>query len=299
MSQLSSEQLCLFERAQETWNLRSEAKRWCLPLNEESMTELLLLNLKRHYPSRITIQPFNKHEEAKTGGDWSWTFISHDRKWSQSMLVQAKRLDDLDHCYTKIDYRIGRKTTNGKPRIRQIDQLIKTGKKQKQVPIYFFYNHLSDPSCIPSNCGTLHNSKRLLPNSWGISFASAISVRKHLPDKRFDQHKKYSFPFHCLLCSQGYGDSPVRRPKGSPGVVAEMMSRLFSEDEFDDELSRRDMSTLLGPAEGVPAMVTMAEQVAALDDPQERDQEAEMLGREFHGIAGAVIFRDSANPENN
>lgn len=288
---LSSEQFCLFSRAQHTWLWRNEAKRLRSPLNEETLTELLLLNLKRYYPGSVTIQPFHKQEEANTGGDWAWTFLSHDRMWSQSMLVQAKRLDNFDRSYNKLDYRIGKKPTDGTPHIRQIDKLIETAKKHGQLPIYIFYNHLNNSNRIPRNCCISSNWWELFPQSWGISFASAVAVRNALPDKSFNKHRGHSLPFHCLLCSQNVGDKPARRPQGSPGVVADALSRLFTDFEVDD-VAGLDMSLPFEPMRGVRPLFAEAEEVASLDDSEERDQRAEGLGRVYRGIAGAVILRD-------
>ena len=208
------------------------------------------------------------------------------------MLVQAKRLDDSDRFYSGIDYKVAKKPTDGTPHVRQIDRLIQTARQRRQLPIYIFYNHIDNPNCIPLNCITLQGLGKVSPQSWGISFASAFAVRIVLPDKRFARHQQHSRPFHCLLCSQGVGDGPGSRPKGSPGVVAAALSRLFTGEGYD-ELVRLDMSSLLEPIEGVPHMFMRAEEVASLGDPEERDQEAEMLGREFRDIAGAVILRDS------
>ena len=208
------------------------------------------------------------------------------------MLVQAKRLDDSDCFYNKLDYRIGKKPTDGKPHVRQIDRLIQTAEKQGQLPIYIFYNHLNDRSRVPQNCGTLNCADGLLPESWGVSFASAIAVRNALPDKRFDRHRKHSLPFHCLLCSQGLGVSPGRSPQGSPGVVAAVLRRLFTDDELEEVLSR-DLLSRLEPSQGIPIMTARAEEAASVDDLQEREHAAETLGEEYPDIAGAVILRDS------
>ena len=208
------------------------------------------------------------------------------------MLVQAKRLDDSDQVYSGIDYKIGKNPTDGTPHIRQIDRLIKTAEQRRQLPIYIFYNHINDPNRISPNCTTLHGSGKLSAQSWGISFASAFAVRAALPDKSFNRHQQHSLPFHCLLCSQQVGDRPGSRPKGTPGVVAAMLSRLFRGDGNED-LVRLGMSPLLEPLEDIPPMFKKAEEVAFLSDPEERDREAEMLGREFRDIAGVVILRDS------
>ena len=253
-SSLLPTQRCLSKRAGHTWRLRGEAKRLRLPLNEECLTEMLFLNLKRYYPGRVTIQPFNKQEEANTGGDWAWAFVSHDRMWSQSMLVQAKRLDDFDRYYNKIDYRIGRKPTDGTPHIRQIDRLIRTAGQWGQLPIYIFYNHLDNPDRIPGSCCSLSVGGRLWPQSWGISFASAVAVRQSLPDKSFDRLASHSLPFHCLLCPLGVGGRAARRPQGSAGTAAAVLSRLFAGTEVDD-IAQFNVPPPFEPTTGVSPMI--------------------------------------------
>ncbi len=92
------------------------ARELALLFSEETVTETFLLDLKLQYPGTVTIVPFNKRKEAKTGADWAWCFENEDRSYSYPMMVQAKLLDDLDTTYREIDRTIGKSST------RQIDR---------------------------------------------------------------------------------------------------------------------------------------------------------------------------------
>ena len=100
---MTPEQSCLLGLARTTWAKRGAAKQAGLPYNEETVTETVLLDLKLHYPGRVTIVPFSKPQEARFGADWAWAFVSADGAWSVTMLVQAKRLDDAEQDYRGID----------------------------------------------------------------------------------------------------------------------------------------------------------------------------------------------------
>jgi Holliday junction resolvase len=55
-------------------------------MGEETITELLLLELKRRHENEIKIVPFNRRQEARNGADWAWSF--EGKQWL-GMRVQA------------------------------------------------------------------------------------------------------------------------------------------------------------------------------------------------------------------
>jgi hypothetical protein len=161
-----------------------------MPFSEETITDTVLLDLATQNPGEITIFPFNKHREGKTGADWEWCFYDRDTSTFQPMLVQAKLLDDRDQEYSHIDRIIG---STG---IRQIDRLISTSARRRIPAIYVFYNHLKDEGRIPSHvCGSFD-----CVECWGCSVALADAVKSTLPAKGFDALKVHSKPWVCLLC---------------------------------------------------------------------------------------------------
>ncbi|MDE0076904.1 MAG: hypothetical protein OXO50_05250 [Caldilineaceae bacterium] len=279
----TAQQHCLLQLSVGVWKRRKAAKRTGLHYNEETVTEGLLLDLQVNFPGEILIVPFTKTREAQMGADWAWAFIGPDGQSNQGMLVQAKRLDDSDRNYKSL-YKKNR-SKGGLPSIHQIDRLINSAKRYRLPPVYAFYNHVDDESRIPdSACGSLNGP---VPESWGVSFASAFKVRRAKPDKTFDCHRLHSRPLHCLLCSHGTGE---RDPQGSPTMAARTLSQLFRGiDEDGDEL---DLTTLFTPGTELPRLFREAERVYRSGHMGDREVIAE-LRTEFPDLAGVVLFRDN------
>lgn len=165
------QQLCLLYLSANIWRRRGAAKSYRLSFNEETATELLLLNLAEQFPGKVKIIPFTRSQEAEWGADWAWAFVGQDGHCSPGMLVQAKRLDDRDRQYSELFYR--RKPDGTGSLTSQIDQLIEKARHHGLLPVYAFYNHLSDPSRVPkASCRSLVMMANPLPQSWGISIAS-------------------------------------------------------------------------------------------------------------------------------
>jgi hypothetical protein len=109
-----------------------DAHRLKLSIGEETITELLLLELAKTHTSEVVIHSFNRQAEAKTGADWEWFFEGH--LWL-GMRVQAKRLDYTTQQYKHLQYVSGRKNP-----IRQVDLLLAAAKKTNRYPAYCFYS---------------------------------------------------------------------------------------------------------------------------------------------------------------
>ena len=288
MYSFTAQQHCLLNLSVSIWRRRGAAKRFGLIFNEETATEVFLLELAEHFPGNAIIVPFTHWTEARTGADWAWGFVGPNGRAFQGMLVQAKRLDDGDRVYREVFSKS--RVRGAKPPIRQIDRLISSSKLLGLPPVYAFYNHLTDPRRVPKgSCGSLSMISPALPESWGISIASAIAVRKESPVKTFDRHRRHSRPLHCLLCSAGTG---TQGPLGSAGAAAEALSQLFDGTDEDDGLGP-DMGPPFRPATELPELfqyaVSRHEMRSTGEEPGSVD-----LPMEFRSIAGVVIMRDPA-----
>jgi hypothetical protein len=286
---LSPEQDCLLQLARMVWQRRGAAKQAGLPLNEETITETFLLDLKTRYPGRVEIVPFSKAKEAQLGADWAWAFISADKHWSITMLVQAKRLDDRERNYKGINRNIGTRS----PPVRQIDQLIQTGARYGIPPIYAFYNHLGTASRVPMRCRSINPASIEQLEGWGISIASAYMTKARLPSESFDTHSMHSIPLHCLLCTWGSGDPG---PTGSPGPVGHALNRLGPPPPSGSE-GIGPGPDRFAPREGLHPIIRATLNVAEIENAEEREGMAERLAEEFPGVAGAVILRDGREPK--
>ncbi len=273
MNNLTTEQVFLLGLSRMVWTKRGAAKAAGLPFNEETITETILLDLKTAYPGHVQVVAFNKNQEANTGADWLWSFISADRSWSLTMLVQAKRLEDAEKIYPGINRNIGKRT----PPVRQIDQLLATATAQGVPALFAFYNHVSQTSRVPQTCGSLSPGDPNHIDGFGISLAEAHAVYADLPDETFDAHRDHSMPLHCLLCSAGSGTRPTG---GTPELAASGIARLrgiIARDVPDSKAS--------GLTRGLHPLVEFALGIAA-----RRADAHETV--DFPGIAGVVILQD-------
>lgn len=205
MSVLSQEQSFFLDLSRMVWAKRDAAKKSRLSFSEETITETILLDLKTQYPGNVKVIAYSKPQEAKTGADWIWSFVSADRSKSATMLVQAKRLQDAELKYSGIKRKIGKRV----PPVRQIDQLLDTARRLGIPAVYAFYNHVSNTIRVPQKCCSLKSTDPNQVFGFGISVAEAPIVERKLPDERFDTHRDHSIPLHCLLCSGGNSKRPL------------------------------------------------------------------------------------------
>lgn len=274
--------------AETSWNWRGKAKKHGLSFDEEAITQIVLMDLAESYPGDVTIVQLTKPQEGKIGADWAWAFVNADGSRVLPMLVQAKVLDLQDKLYPKIKYTIG------KSKIRQIDRLISRAKNLGWPAMYAFYNHLSDTTRLPDNCGTMQMANIELPEAWGISLAEAGAVRSILDpinDQNFDSHAVISKPLHCMLCSRGIG-----RPNrdGSPASAADSINALkqmhgridLAGDEPYDE-------TAVELLDSLPDLFEKYLRLKDIDDPQQREILSQELLGERPNIRGVVIVKDS------
>ena len=286
MYPFTAQQLCLLRLSIGVWQRRGAAKRSGLSYNEPTVTEVFLLDLVEFFPGNVLIIPFTPKRESQVGADWAWAFIGPDGRSCQALLVQAKRLDDQEREYSELYYRGPSSGSN--PSVPQLDTLISSAKRFGLPPVYAFYNHLSDRTRVPRNsCRTLGLARSSIPESWGVSVASAFNVRRARSDKTYSRHRQHSLPLHCLLCSRGTGQQDAM---GSAGAAATGLSMLFEGMSEDDGLGP-DLVPPFEPKAGLPELFQNAERI--LQARAEGDRELfSGLGREFPGIAGAVIVRD-------
>ncbi len=277
MNKLTVEQVFLLGLARMVWTKRGAAKVAGLSFNEETITETILLDLQTNYPGHVQVVAFNKLEEAQTGADWLWSFVNANGSQSLTMLVQAKRLENSERSYLKLDQNIGKRT----PPIRQIDQLLATAKQQNVPALYAFYNHVRQTSRIPHVCGSLSPSSPDHIHGFGISLADANAVAATMPDKTFDKHCLHSMPLHCLLCSGGSG---VRPGGGTPAMAASgiaLLREVYALDVGDPDAR--------GLRQGLHPMVEFALGLAS----RRAEGIADTESKEIPGIAGVVVMRDA------
>ena len=64
-----------------TWNKLREARALDFQVGEESITDFVVLNIKKWGVGKISIDTFTRHAESLNGADWEWWFTGPSGKW--------------------------------------------------------------------------------------------------------------------------------------------------------------------------------------------------------------------------
>lgn len=164
-------------------------RRHAVPLGEESITDYLLLNLKRWHPTEISIRKFNKTtEEPLSGADWEWWLGGTPGGWVR-MRIQAKRLHN-GGTYPYLAHN------------NQSTRLIASARKVQAYPLYCFYNNWDLRMFHPPwNCGT----QPYQPHLYGCAIADAQDVHAAIQLKHSSLQDIIDrcYPWSCLVCCRG------------------------------------------------------------------------------------------------
>ncbi|MBV1810505.1 hypothetical protein MQC82_11070 [Pseudomonas viridiflava] len=184
------------------WNTLREARNLDSQLHEETITDLLVHNIKKWGAGKILIKDFNKHEEALNGSDWEWWFTGPTGKWL-GMRVQAKVLNLKSGKYEHLHH----KNKNG----AQVDLLVNAAKASNAIPLYCLYTNWDTAKYKASwACNTYKQTVR----HYGTAVLNPDVVKSLQTTKetRLEKIIHSLRPMHCIFCCSGYspGDLPNR-----------------------------------------------------------------------------------------
>lgn len=126
-----------------------EAESHNLPMNEEPLTEFLLLKIKQSFRKDIQVRAFTKAEESINGADWEVLFQGRSGG-VQAFRCQAKRERSMrfDLAYRK-----------GSPwRERQVVKFLHQAAIDQRAPIYILYSDRTREPTRKCRCSTNRNS---------------------------------------------------------------------------------------------------------------------------------------------
>ncbi|MGR3761086.1 DUF6615 family protein [Roseobacteraceae bacterium NS-SX3] len=225
------------------WNRQNDAKKHGLSLQEETLTEMLLLRLAKECgPLGLDVNMFTRPQEKLNGADWEW-YIKGPR-CAVRYRVQAKRL----YSSGPLKGQYGGHNPAG----TQTDNLIKMA-GTSCVPLYIFYNHSS--SAVFNRRGSAGFRG---PSFWGCAYACAKSV-KTVKSRKPSDLIKVMHPWHELFdfCTKPTittsallpGETTMRiEDRGStpssrePGKEPEWLNLLYQPAGIDDYLGARELA---------------------------------------------------------
>ena len=179
--------------ASDTYQRLREADRHCVRFGEETITDLLLLDLKRHLSPRVTLIQTPKSDEATKGTDFEM-WLSAGTGPSLRFAVQAKRLKIDKQQYLNLRYKVKGNL--------QIDKLENYASSNSAIPIYCLYNYpTAPPTKAHWHCCKYAFSKE----QFGCTVTPSAVIRGTFGKrgtKNFDYiHKdQHTIPWRCLAC---------------------------------------------------------------------------------------------------
>ena len=118
--------------ASDTWSRLRDSQSLQIRFGEETITDLLLLDLKRLNKTQSQIIQTPKSKEKSLGTDWEWWIGSPRIGWLR-YAVQAKKMNLKTSRYDGLSHKVGV--------IKQIDLLDRYASNNNAIPMYCFYNY--------------------------------------------------------------------------------------------------------------------------------------------------------------
>ena len=179
-----------------TWDWLGCARDVKLSISEDSITDIIALEIARARLNGVKVTMVTKRIEGSTGFDWMW-FIARRGRGYVRYAVQAKKMkiDKTDNYSYPIRYRSGSEY--------QLCKLKRFAQSVGAIPLYCFYNH------VDSTTARQHWNCRQPPGPYGVRHMgctlAALQVVKavHAPGhtKNFTAVHKHrsAVPWRCLF----------------------------------------------------------------------------------------------------
>ena len=113
-------------------DIKALSPKYNVRFGEETITDLLMLDLNRHVLTQGLFVQTSKDREAIRGTDFEWWLGSDVTGWIR-LAVQAKKLDLKSNRYNKLNHTINN--------VKQIDRLERYANRHGAIPLYCLYNY--------------------------------------------------------------------------------------------------------------------------------------------------------------
>ena len=177
--------------AQRTWDWLAQGHALGARLGEETLTDLLLLDMLPHQRSRaFHLYPPTKAEEAQCGADLLLSVRYATGRWAR-FAIQAKKLYPED---------VYRTLNPGKRCLGQLRRLERFARTFHALPLYILYNHASPAHGVPTYW---HCPLPFQPDQLGCTLLPSRRIHQavHRPQRTFDRLNKMpeAIPWRCIF----------------------------------------------------------------------------------------------------
>lgn len=169
-----------------------QSERLGLSLGEETLTDILLLEIAATRTRDILVHKTPKWQEARDGLDWEW-LIGNDQQGWLRYAVQAKKAKP-DGYYSALGHMV-----NGE---RQIDILKRYAAENRAIPLYCFYNYRPIDRSSYWNCGLSVDVSQLGVTVAELGIVEEAFSRSWPSRRRFEwlHSRGRARPVRCLTC---------------------------------------------------------------------------------------------------
>ncbi|MCB0018468.1 MAG: hypothetical protein KDE09_11805 [Anaerolineales bacterium] len=191
----------LFEQlATQTWERLRLSWEYHISQGEETVTDLLQLEIAQYGKPDIRVTKTTKRHEAQSGIDWEWWIGDNYSGWLR-FAIQAKKINMNGH-YPALKHAVRRP---GGRKSLQHNLLKRYAREKGAVPLYCLFNHVS-PLEIDErthwHCSADFDSKQ-----FGCTISPVGVVEEALSNRgcrTFDFIHRHdcTFPWRCLFCPQ-------------------------------------------------------------------------------------------------
>lgn len=180
--------------AQRTWSRLGHANQLQAPLGEETLTDLLVLDMLPHRRAKgFWLSTTTKPAEHRCGADLLVAVRHQTGRWSR-LALQAKKLNPDDNRYPAFAY-----VSRSKEQLKKLERF---ARQLHALPLYLLYNHSHTARCSKhwhclEACDVGQLGCTLVP-SWHIL---RMLSRRAPPYRNFDRaHKvRQSLPWRCVF----------------------------------------------------------------------------------------------------
>lgn len=209
--------------ARDTWERLRDSIGLDIRFGEETITDLLLLDLKRQGPGGSRVIQTPKHNEKHTGTDWEWWIGTPRIGWLR-FAVQAKKMNLKNYRYDSLSHKVGGTL--------QIDLLERYATSNDAIPIYCLYNYI--PTVRKSK--SWQCCKQFEVEQLACTITPSHVVKKAINTRGTRNFhslhsNKQTLPWRCLA------DCPKRRKHSYlPQISKDTLKEFIPWDDLDSEL---------------------------------------------------------------
>ena len=185
--------------AEDTWERLRDAKALSVRFGEETITDLMMLEIVRQAFPSIVVDPTSKRKESLSGTDFE-LWLGSDRSGWVRLAVQAKKLHLASGNYRGFNHKVGH------AKALQINLLENYAQANDAIPLYCLYNYTVNlPPLLYWHC--CQGQEAFQPKQLGCTITPSSTIKETLSQyggKNFNNihQADRTLPWRCLACPE-------------------------------------------------------------------------------------------------